>query len=243
MQPPNAMHTQTRITPPRNQTDLEIQPLPPFSFLPFPFPQIFFYAEAALTRSSTTALLGVKSVSTTTFSLPATVTTRNHSGAISAANRRTQAAPSSRDRGRRSESRSLASTADSGKEARFWPAAAAVLSMAKTAATSGARVRADRRARAAGEGAGAAAAGQKRASFPLSAVLAKLRDSLRLPLSREEGAACVRLLAAEIAPEWLRVVTVAGSEIVVVLTDFTPSKAVVEDRVRLLLHRKRFGEM
>src|SRR3569833_3377886 len=105
MQPPNAMHTQTRITPPRNQTALEIQPLPPFSFLPFPFPQIFFYAEAALPRSSTTALLGVKSVSTTTFSLPATVTTRNHSGAISAAGGRAQAAPAARGGGGRSGAR------------------------------------------------------------------------------------------------------------------------------------------
>jgi len=77
-------------------------------------------------------------------------------------------------------------------------------------------------------------AGQRRVSFTMARILARLRDSLRTPISAEEGVACVRLLAAEIAPEWLRVVTVGGKDNLVVMTDFTPSKTVVQDRIQAL---------
>ena len=79
-----------------------------------------------------------------------------------------------------------------------------------------------------------AARGQARISFTLPAVLVKLRDSLRVPVSREESASCVRVLAGEIAPQWLRVVTVGGVENVVVQTAFAPSQAAIQERVRAL---------
>ncbi|KAK0728546.1 hypothetical protein B0T26DRAFT_748743 [Lasiosphaeria miniovina] len=77
--------------------------------------------------------------------------------------------------------------------------------------------------------------GQARISFTLAAVLIKLNDSLRNAISQEDGAACVRLLASEIAPQWLRIVTVGGRENVVVQTGFQPSRAQVQERVRALL--------
>ncbi len=46
----------------------------------------------------------------------------------------------------------------------------------------------------------ATATGQKRVSFTMATLQARLKDSLRVPISKEEGAACVRLLAKEIAP-------------------------------------------
>ncbi|OTB15004.1 hypothetical protein K445DRAFT_376425 [Daldinia sp. EC12] len=83
------------------------------------------------------------------------------------------------------------------------------------------------------------AAGQGgRVSFTMAATLEKLKDSLRMGVSREEGAACVRLLAGEVAPEWVRVVVIGGRENVVLETDRQPSKADVEGRVRGLLERE-----
>ncbi|ROV96784.1 hypothetical protein VMCG_07864 [Cytospora schulzeri] len=76
----------------------------------------------------------------------------------------------------------------------------------------------------------ASAAGGTRASFTMATMLQKLKDSLRLPISREEGAACIRLLAREVAPEWLRIVVVAGKENVVVQMGRAPSSGVVVER-------------
>lgn len=73
-----------------------------------------------------------------------------------------------------------------------------------------------------------------RASFTMPILLQKLKDSLRLPVSKEEGATCVRLLASEIAPEWLRVVTIGGKENVVVTVGRAPSSGTVVERVRQL---------
>ncbi|EFX04584.1 hypothetical protein CMQ_1512 [Grosmannia clavigera kw1407] len=75
---------------------------------------------------------------------------------------------------------------------------------------------------------------QNRVSFSMVAILTKLKDSLRLPISREEGAACVRLLAKEIAPQWIQIVSMGGREIVIMLTDFVPSKAAMQSRVQSL---------
>jgi hypothetical protein len=80
-----------------------------------------------------------------------------------------------------------------------------------------------------------ATAAQARMAFTMAALQVRLRDSSRTPVSHEDGAACVRLLAAEVAPQWLRVVTVAGKENVVVQPAFQPSKAEVEERVKVLL--------
>ncbi len=80
----------------------------------------------------------------------------------------------------------------------------------------------------------ATSTGQARVSFTMAAVLSKLKDSLRVPVSAEEGAGCVKLLASEIAPQWLRVVTIGGREHVVVQTAFQPSKAGIEGKVKAL---------
>lgn len=81
----------------------------------------------------------------------------------------------------------------------------------------------------------ATAAGRARISFTMAAVLVKLKDSLRTPISQEEGACCVRLLATEIVPQWVRVVKIGGKENVVLQTAFQPSKAAIQDQVNVLL--------
>ena len=68
----------------------------------------------------------------------------------------------------------------------------------------------------------------------MASVLTKLRDSMSVPLSKEEAALCVRLLASEITPNWLRIVAVGGRENVVVFLDYTPSNAEVEKRAQEL---------
>ncbi|POS80422.1 hypothetical protein DHEL01_v201187 [Diaporthe helianthi] len=73
-----------------------------------------------------------------------------------------------------------------------------------------------------------------RVSFRMVTLLQKLKDSLRLPISKEEGAACIRLLAGEVAPEWLKIVVIAGKENVVVQTGRAPSSAEMVERVKKL---------
>ncbi|KAK3309113.1 uncharacterized protein B0T15DRAFT_509502 [Chaetomium strumarium] len=74
-----------------------------------------------------------------------------------------------------------------------------------------------------------------RVSFPMAALLGKLRDSVRTPISQEDGECCVRLLAGEVAPEWLRVLSVGGRVNVLVMVAAQPSKAALEERVASLL--------
>jgi hypothetical protein len=64
-------------------------------------------------------------------------------------------------------------------------------------------------------------------------VLGKLRDSFKTPMSKEEGETCVRLLASEIAPEWLKVVKMGKSNAVVVNRDNRPSDLDIHERVKL----------
>lgn len=73
-----------------------------------------------------------------------------------------------------------------------------------------------------------------RVSFTMAMVLQKLKDSLRLPISKEEATACVRLLAAEVAPEWLRIVVVGGKENIVATMGRAPSSGTVVERVKNL---------
>ncbi|KAI6089973.1 hypothetical protein F4821DRAFT_230338 [Hypoxylon rubiginosum] len=87
-------------------------------------------------------------------------------------------------------------------------------------------------ARAGGDGCGG------RVSFTMATTLEKLKDSFRVGISRDEGAACVRLLATDVAPEWIRVLVVGGRENVVVETDRQLSKAAVEERVRAILEKE-----
>ncbi|KAL4725136.1 hypothetical protein ACLX1H_007282 [Fusarium chlamydosporum] len=69
-----------------------------------------------------------------------------------------------------------------------------------------------------------------RQAFTMAVILEKLKDSLRMPVSKEEGAACVRLIASEVAPEWLRIVTIGGRENVVVQRNNQPVDRVLQDR-------------
>ncbi|KAI0387051.1 hypothetical protein F5Y04DRAFT_242910 [Hypomontagnella monticulosa] len=84
----------------------------------------------------------------------------------------------------------------------------------------------------------ASAGGGGRVSFTMAAALEKIRDSFRMGISREEGATCLRLLAQEVAPEWVRVVKLAGREHVVVETDCEVSQVGVEARVRAILEKE-----
>ncbi|KAI0472858.1 hypothetical protein GGR56DRAFT_667186 [Xylariaceae sp. FL0804] len=75
-----------------------------------------------------------------------------------------------------------------------------------------------------------------RVSWTMAALLSRLRDSFRAGVSRDEAAAAVRLLAADVAPRWVRVVCLAGrGENVVLEPDEQPAPAVVAARVQALL--------
>ncbi|KXJ90846.1 hypothetical protein Micbo1qcDRAFT_163497 [Microdochium bolleyi] len=80
-----------------------------------------------------------------------------------------------------------------------------------------------------------ATAGGGRMSFTMTAMLVKLKDTFRMGISREEGAACVRLLGKEVAPEWIKVVVIGGRENVVIDTNRMLGKADIERRVQQLL--------
>lgn len=74
--------------------------------------------------------------------------------------------------------------------------------------------------------------GQQRVSFTLPTVLGKLRDSFKTPISKEEGTACVRLLAAELAPEWVRIVRMGKGEALVVNREGRPTEVDIKERVK-----------
>lgn len=76
--------------------------------------------------------------------------------------------------------------------------------------------------------------GQTRISFTLPTILGKLRDSLKTPISKAEGETCVRLLAAEIAPEWVKMVKMGKSEALVVNRDERPTESSILERVKNL---------
>ncbi|KAK4033744.1 hypothetical protein C8A01DRAFT_49723 [Parachaetomium inaequale] len=80
-----------------------------------------------------------------------------------------------------------------------------------------------------------AGSGQARVSFTMAALMVRLKDSMRTPVSSEDGMVCVRLLAAEVAPAWLRLVKVGGRENVVCMMGLQPTKGQVEERVKVLL--------
>ena len=74
-------------------------------------------------------------------------------------------------------------------------------------------------------------AGQSRVSFTLPTVVVSLKDSFRSPISAKEAEDCVRLLAGEIAPAWLKIVKRGRTESVVVSRDERPSDAVIRERI------------
>ncbi|KAI0535090.1 hypothetical protein GGR58DRAFT_480405 [Xylaria digitata] len=77
-----------------------------------------------------------------------------------------------------------------------------------------------------------------RISFTMASLLEKLKDSFRMGISKQEGAVCVRLLASEVAPDWIRVVTLSGRENVVVETACQLGKPEVTRRVQNILGRE-----
>ncbi|KAM7198033.1 hypothetical protein V8F33_005300 [Rhypophila sp. PSN 637] len=80
-----------------------------------------------------------------------------------------------------------------------------------------------------------ASPGQARIAFTMPALMIKLKDSMRSPISSEDGIECVRLLAKEVVPAWLRILTVGGRENVVVQMGCQPSRDEIEQRVKSLL--------
>ncbi|KAK4452432.1 hypothetical protein QBC34DRAFT_398755 [Podospora aff. communis PSN243] len=81
----------------------------------------------------------------------------------------------------------------------------------------------------------ATSSGQARVSFTMAALMLKIKESLRNPISVEDGTCCVRLLATEIAPQWMRIVTIGGRENVVLQTAFKPTESAIQERVKSLL--------
>ncbi|TGJ86725.1 hypothetical protein E0Z10_g2009 [Xylaria hypoxylon] len=77
-----------------------------------------------------------------------------------------------------------------------------------------------------------------RISFTMASLLEKLKDSFRMGISKPEGAVCVRLLASEVAPEWVRVVTLSGRENVVVEVSCQVGKPEVARRVQNILGKE-----
>ncbi|CAK7220484.1 hypothetical protein SBRCBS47491_004203 [Sporothrix bragantina] len=74
-----------------------------------------------------------------------------------------------------------------------------------------------------------------RVPFGMTAIVSKIKDSLRTPIAREEAAACVRLLSKEVAPQWLQMVSMGGREIVIMMADKVPSKTEIHERVQSLV--------
>ncbi|KUJ16099.1 uncharacterized protein LY89DRAFT_103413 [Mollisia scopiformis] len=77
--------------------------------------------------------------------------------------------------------------------------------------------------------------GQQRISFTLPTVIGKLKDSFKTPMSREEADTCVRLLAAEIAPDWVKIVKMGKIEALVVNRDERPQETDIKARVQRVI--------
>lgn len=74
-----------------------------------------------------------------------------------------------------------------------------------------------------------------RQSFTMPLLLQKLKDSMRVPISDEEASKCIKLIAGEVAPEWLRVVTFGGRDNVVVQKNLQPVDRVLQERVHKMM--------
>jgi hypothetical protein len=74
--------------------------------------------------------------------------------------------------------------------------------------------------------------GQQRVSFTMPTVLGKLKDSFKTPMSKQEGETCVRLLASDIAPEWLRIVKMGKTDAIIVDRDNRPNTQEIQERVK-----------
>jgi hypothetical protein len=70
-----------------------------------------------------------------------------------------------------------------------------------------------------------------RQSFTLPALLQRLKDSMRVPISDEEASKSIKLIAGEVAPEWLRIVSFGGRDNVVVQKNMQPVDRILRERV------------
>ncbi|PQE27375.1 hypothetical protein CJF32_00000370 [Rutstroemia sp. NJR-2017a WRK4] len=77
-------------------------------------------------------------------------------------------------------------------------------------------------------------AGQQRVSFTVPTLLGKLRDSFKNPVSKEEGYICVKLLASDIAPEWVQVVKMGKSEALVFDREKKPGELDIKERIKTM---------
>lgn len=71
-------------------------------------------------------------------------------------------------------------------------------------------------------------------SYTMPVLQQKLKDSLRVPMPVEEGIDTVKLIAAEVAPEWLRVVSMGGKEHVVIQARSKPYDSEIAARLSRL---------
>ncbi|KAM3086964.1 hypothetical protein ACMFMG_001077 [Clarireedia jacksonii] len=75
-------------------------------------------------------------------------------------------------------------------------------------------------------------AGQQRVSFTLPTLLGKLKDSFKTPISKDEGSTCVKLLASEIAPEWVQVVKMGKTEALVFDREKKPGEKDIKEKIK-----------
>jgi len=68
-------------------------------------------------------------------------------------------------------------------------------------------------------------------SFTMPTILGKLKDSFKTAISNQEGEVCIKLLAEEIAPEWLKIVKMGKVEAVVVDRENRPSDSCIQERI------------
>lgn len=82
-------------------------------------------------------------------------------------------------------------------------------------------------------------AGQQRISFTMPTLIGKLKDSFKTPIAKDEVISTVRLLAEEIAPEWVKIAKMGKVEAVV----FDRERKVGEEGVRKGIEKAKKGEV
>ncbi|ATZ53118.1 hypothetical protein BCIN_09g00090 [Botrytis cinerea B05.10] len=75
-------------------------------------------------------------------------------------------------------------------------------------------------------------AGQQRISFTMPTLIGKLKDSFKTPISKDEAITAVKLLAVEIAPEWVQLAKIGKMEAVVFDREKKIAEESVKDRVK-----------
>lgn len=80
-------------------------------------------------------------------------------------------------------------------------------------------------------------AGQQRISFTMPTLIGKLKDSFKTPISKDEAITVVKLLADEIAPEWMQLAKMGKMEAVV----FDRERRVGEEGVRERIRKAMSG--